>query len=103
MDYIENLFKDTFADFEDVFVIKTFIGSINKNFLCLKNLEEIADLAYELGFEDLPRGDEIEGMYNSQYDDIVDIFEKWDELFNKKYLALKKDLFSLAINGENAN
>lgn len=77
-----NIDKDI-AELERVTILKTEIVRIDLNFLDKINLEEIAEIAYDLGIEEYLTEFDIESLYNSEYDKLCEIYEQWyDDILN---------------------
>ena len=88
---------DLLRKFEDIIIVRTIIFDVNLNFLCLDDLTKISDIAYECKI-DLNHIDLLEGMYNSQYDKIRDIYDEWREDIVYMYNDVKDDLLE-KLNG----
>lgn len=82
------------GDFERIIILKTLIYDIDLNFLDLEDLEKIDIEAYQLEIENFPQYD-LEGMYNSQYDEIQEIFENYKKFVTMKYWRLKREIENL--------
>ena len=81
------------CEFENIIVMKTIMDNVDLNFIGVGDLEKIAEYAEELGIEtDYVNLDDI---YNSEYDLITDIYYKWYENVNDKYLDIKNGLLKL--------
>ena len=71
------------VEFELIITLKAKIFDVNLNFLDKEDLEDIQDLAYDLGIEDYLTYFDLEPMYNSQYDEVKMIYNKWcDDIYN---------------------
>lgn len=79
---------DLLCKFEDIIVLKTIMDSIDLNFIGVEDLKEIAEYAEELGINCI----NLEDIYNSKYNLITDIYYKWYENVNDKYLDIKNNL-----------
>lgn len=71
-----NIDKDI-AELERITILKTEIVRIDLNFLDKENLEEIEEIAYDLGIEEYLTEFNIEGLYNSEYDKLCIIYKQW--------------------------
>ena len=80
--------------FENIVVLKTIMDNIDLNFICLDDLDKIANIADELDI-DLNCIDYDNIEYNSQYQDICDTFTDWFEDVNTMYLDLREKLLQL--------
>lgn len=80
--------------FENIVILKTIMDSIDLNFICLNDLDKIANIANELDV-DLNCIDYDNIEYNSQYQDICDTFTDWFEDVNTMYLDLREKLLQL--------
>ncbi len=80
--------------FENIVTLKTIMDNINLNFICLDDLDKIANIANELDI-DLNCIDYDNIEYNSQYQDICDTFTNWFEDVNIMYLDLREKLLQL--------
>lgn len=84
------------CEFEEIVVLKTLMNRIDLNFLSKENLEDIAEYIDENGINiDLEYVDMLESLYNSQYDEIEDIYYSWFESINKRYNDVKNGLLKL--------
>lgn len=84
---------DLLCKFESVIVLKTLMENIDLNFIGIGDLEEIALYAEELDIE-LEYID-LDDYYNSDYNNIIDIYNKWFESINSLYLNTKNGLLKL--------
>lgn len=80
--------------FENIVTLKTIMDNIDLNFICLNDLDKIANIANELDI-DLNCIDYDNIEYNSQYQDICDTFTDWFEDINTMYLDLREKLLQL--------
>lgn len=80
--------------FENIVILKTIMDNIDLNFICLDDLDKIANIADELDI-DLNCIDYDNIEYNSQYQDICDTFTDWFEDVNTMYLDLREKLLQL--------
>lgn len=85
--------NDLLSKFEKVIVLKTLMEDIDLNFIGVDDLEEIDLYAEELGIG-LEYID-LDDYYNSDYDGIIDVYDKWFENINGLYLDIKNDLLKL--------
>lgn len=73
-------------EFELIISLKTEIFRVNLNFLDKGDLETIEEAMYDMGLEEYFTEYDIEGLYNSNYDEIEEIYEQWSneviDLFN---------------------
>ena len=84
------------CEFEEIIVLKTLMNKIDLNFLSKEDLEYIAEYIDENGISiDLEYVDMLESLYNSQYDEIEDIYYSWFESVNKRYNEVKNGLLKL--------
>ena len=84
------------CEFEEIIVLKTLMNKIDLNFLSKEDLEYIAEYIDENGISiDLEYVDMLESLYNSQYDEIEDIYYSWFESINKRYNEVKNGLLKL--------
>lgn len=84
------------CEFEEIIVLKTLMDTIDLNFLTKEKLEEIAEYIDENDINiDLEYVDMLESLYNSQYDEIEDIYYSWFESVNKRYNEVKNGLLKL--------
>lgn len=84
------------CEFEEIIVLKTLMNRIDLNFLSKEDLEYIAEYIDENGISiDLEYVDMLESLYNSQYDEIEDIYYSWFENINKRYNEVKNGLLKL--------
>lgn len=84
------------CEFEEIIVLKTLMNRIDLNFLSKEDLEYIAEYIDENGISiDLEYVDMLESLYNSQYDEIEDIYYSWFESINKRYNEVKNGLLKL--------
>lgn len=81
-------------DFERIIILKTLIFDIDLNFLDLESLEKIDIEAYQLEIENFPQYD-LEGMYNSQYDEIEEIYKVYKKFITTEYWRLKRKIEKL--------
>ena len=84
---------DLLRKFEDIIIVRTIIFDVNLNFLCLDDLNKIADIADECKI-DLNHIDLLEDMYNSEYDKIRDIYDEWREDVVYMYNDIKNELLN---------
>ena len=82
------------GDFERIIILKTLIFDIDLNFLDLESLEKIDIEAYQLEIENFPKYD-LEDMYNSQYDEIQEIYEVYKKFITTEYWRLKRKIENL--------
>lgn len=66
-------------DFELIIILKTEICRVNLNFLDKGDLEEIEEVMYDMGLEEHFTDYDLEGLYNSNYDKIEEIYEQWKD------------------------
>lgn len=84
------------CEFEEIIVLKTLMNRIDLNFLSKEDLEYIAEYIDENNINiDLEYVDMLESLYNSQYDEIEDIYYSWFESINKRYNEVKNGLLKL--------
>ena len=83
-----NLLKE----FELVITLKGEIFRINLNFLDKEDLENIAELAFDLGIDNYLTYYNLEPIYNSQYDKIKNIYNQWCKDIIKIFEKLEKEL-----------
>ena len=84
------------CEFEEIIVLKTLMNKIDLNFLSKEDLEYIAEYIDENNINiDLEYVDMLESLYNSQYDEIEDIYYSWFESINKRYNEVKNGLLKL--------
>ena len=84
------------CEFEEIIVLKTLMNTIDLNFLSKEDLEYIAEYIDENDINiDLEYVDMLESLYNSQYDEIEDIYYSWFESINKRYNEVKNGLLKL--------
>lgn len=80
--------------FENIITLKTIMDNIDLNFIGTQDLDNIIEIADEL---DIPLNvidyDKIE--YNSQYQDIYDVYIDWFDDVNTMYLDVKNGLLKL--------
>lgn len=84
---------DLLCEFESLIVLKTIIDSVDMNFIGIGDLEEIDGYAKELDI-DIKYVD-LESMYNWEIDSIIDVYNKWYENVNDRYLEVKEGLLKL--------
>lgn len=84
---------DLLCEFESLIVLKTIMDSIDMNFIGIGDLEEIDGYAKELDI-DIKYVD-LESMYNWEIDSIIDVYNKWYENVNDRYLEVKNGLLKL--------
>ena len=81
------------CEFESLIVLKTIMDSVDMNFIGIGDLEEIDGYAKELDI-DIKYVD-LESMYNWEIDSILDVYNKWYENVNNRYLEVKNGLLKL--------
>lgn len=81
---------DLLCEFESLIVLKTIMDSVDMNFIGIGDLEEIDGYAKELDI-DIKYVD-LESMYNWEIDSILDVYNKWYENVNDRYLEIKNGL-----------
>lgn len=81
------------CEFESLIVLKTIMDSVDMNFIGIGDLEEIDGYAKELDI-DIKYVD-LESMYNWEIDSILDVYNKWYENVNDRYLEVKNGLLKL--------
>ncbi len=84
---------DLLCEFESLIVLKTIMDSVDMNFIGIGDLEEIDGYAKELDI-DIKYVD-LESMYNWEIDSILDVYNKWYENVNDRYLEVKNGLLKL--------
>lgn len=84
---------DLLCEFESLIVLKTIMDSVDMNFIGIGDLEEIDGYAKELDI-DIKYVD-LESMYNWEIDSIIDVYNKWYENVNDRYLEVKNGLLKL--------
>ena len=84
---------DLLCEFESLIVLKTIMDSVDMNFIGIGDLEEIDEYARELDI-DIKYVD-LESMYNWEIDSILDVYNKWYENVNDRYLEVKNGLLKL--------
>ena len=84
---------DLLCEFESLIVLKTIMDSVDMNFIGVGDLEEIDGYAKELDI-DIKYVD-LESMYNWEIDSILDVYNKWYENVNDRYLEVKNGLLKL--------
>ena len=86
---------DLLCEFESLIVLKTPMDSIDINFIGIGDLEEIDGYAKELDI-DIKYVD-LESMYNWEIDSILDVYNKWYDNINDRYLEVKNNLFKTLV------
>lgn len=86
---------DLLCEFESLIVLKTLMDSIDINFIGIGDLEEIDGYAKELDI-DIKYVD-LESMYNWEIDSILDVYNKWYDNINDRYLEVKNNLFKTLV------
>ena len=81
------------CEFESLIILKTIMDSVDMNFIGIGDLEEIDGYAKELDI-DIKYVD-LESMYNWEIDSILDVYNKWFENVNDRYLEVKNELLKL--------
>lgn len=84
---------DLLCEFESLIVLKTIMDSVDMNFIGIGDLEEIDGYAKELDI-DIKYVD-LESMYNWEIDSIIDVYNRWYENVNDRYLEVKNGLLKL--------
>lgn len=64
-------------DFELIITLKEEIFRVDLNYLDKGDLENIDELAYDLGIEDYLTHYDLDDIYNSEYDKIKKIHNQW--------------------------
>lgn len=82
------------GDFERIIILKTLVFDIDLNFLDLEDLEKIDMAAYDMQIDNFPQYD-LEGMYNSQYDEIQDIYEDYKKFTLNEFTKIKREIENL--------
>lgn len=81
------------CEFESLVVLKTIMDNVDLNFIGIGDLEEIDGYADELDI-DIKYVD-LDSMYNWETDSIIDVYNKWYENVNNRYLEVKNGLLKL--------
>lgn len=84
---------DLLCEFESLIVLKTIMDSVDMNFIGIGDLEEIDGYAKELDID--TKYVDLESMYNSEIDSIIDVYNDWYENVNDRYLEVKNGLLNL--------
>ena len=80
--------------FESIIILKTDMDNINLNFICVNDLEKIVDVATELDIDlNCLEYDKIE--YNTQQEQLTEVYYDWYEDINTMYLDVKNSLLRL--------
>ncbi len=91
-----NLLKnfEILNDFERIIILKTLIYDIDLCFLDLEDLEKIDYEAYQLNIKNFPKHD-LDNLYNSQFEDIENIFEEYKNFVINEYSRIKREIENL--------
>ena len=84
---------DLLCEFESLIVLKTIMDCVDMNFIGIGDLEEIDGYAKELDIN--IKYVDLESMYNWEIDSIIDVYNKWYENVNDRYLEVKNGLLKL--------
>lgn len=84
---------DLLCELESLIVLKTIMDSVDMNFIGIGDLVEIDGYAKELDI-DIKYVD-LESMYNWEIDSIIDVYNRWYENVNDRYLEVKNGLLKL--------
>lgn len=80
--------------FESIIILRTDMDNINLNFICIDDLEKIIDVATELDIDlNCLEYDKIE--YNTQQEQLTEVYYDWYEDINTMYLDVKNSLLRL--------
>ena len=80
--------------FESIIILRTDMDNINLNFICINDLEKIVDVATELDIDlNYLEYDKIE--YNTQQEQLTEVYYDWYEDINTMYLDVKNSLLRL--------
>lgn len=77
--------------FESIIILRTNMDNIDLNFICIDDLEKIIDVATELDIDlNCLEYDKIE--YNTQQEQLTEVYYDWYEDINTMYLDIKNEL-----------
>lgn len=80
--------------FESIIILRTNMDNIDLNFICIDDLEKIIDVATELDIDlNCLEYDKIE--YNTQQEQLTEVYYDWYEDINTMYLNVKNSLLRL--------
>lgn len=83
---------------ERMLILRTIICEIDLNFLDVSDLEKILYTADELEIGLKPY--DVEGLYNSEYDKIKEIYTKWKNDIIERYQKMRNIFIELYMIGE---
>ena len=77
--------------FESLIILKTDMDNIDLNFICINDMEKIIEIADELDIDlNCIEYDKIE--YNTQLEELIEIYYDWYEDINTMYLDIRNEL-----------
>lgn len=79
-------------EFELIVTLKAEIFRVNLNFLDKCNLEQIAELAEDMGIDKYLTDYDLEPIYNFQYDKIKCIYNQWCDDIIIAFREIEKEL-----------
>ena len=81
---------DLLCEFESLIVLRTLMDNVDMNFIGIGDLEEIDGYAKELGIN--TKYVDLESMYDKETDRVFDVYNKWYDNINDRYLEEKEQL-----------
>lgn len=77
--------------FESLIILKTNMDNIDLNFICIDDMEKIIEVGDELDIDlNCIEYDKIE--YNTQLEELIEIYYDWYEDINTMYLDIRNEL-----------
>lgn len=80
--------------FENLIVLRTMMDMIDRNFIDTVNLQQVANIADECNIN-LSYKVNLDSIYDSEYDELYNIYTEWFEEINNMYLDTKNGLLKL--------
>lgn len=85
-------FEMDLIEFELIIILKTEIFRVNLNFLDKLDLQQIEEIAYDLGIESYLTYYDLKPLYNADYEKEQEIYKQWCDDITKAYNLQKNKI-----------